>query len=144
MLKLGHRLAAAARERGVLHADASVWFGTNLSEADFGPKRGDWTIVVASYLFASPSLNVQKLMVEILGAIDCVGPGPAAVLYTNSAQERWNLSYPEFRDRLVDAGFGVVADDTAELAGDRGSRTLRYALLFRPETRTIDLGTPEP
>jgi SAM-dependent methyltransferase len=144
MLRLGARLARGSWERGGLHPESSCWFGTSLNEAVFGPIRGDLTIVVASYLFASPSLDVSSLVEEVLAAIRRVGLGAAAVLYTNSSRPSANASYPEFRDRLVAAGFEVTVDETEEFQDTLHPRHLRYALLFRPEQTAIDLGASLP
>ena len=143
MRTLGARFAAAARDLNGLHSGSTFWFGDNFDAADFGRIRGDLTIVVASYLLASPTLNVQELVAQIVAATARIGPGPVAVLYTNSAMAHANVKYPEFRDRLTAAGFEVIVDDVEKFVDtEKDPKLLRYALLLKAEQTTIVWGTP--
>jgi len=142
MCALGERFAAGARERGQLHAQTSLKFGDELTRVDFGPVRGDTTIAVASYLLASPTIDVDELVTSLCDAFARIGPGPAVVLYTNSAHPIPNKKYPEFRDRLVAAGFEVVVDATEMFLKTGSPKELRYALLRRPANLTLNLSNP--
>ncbi|MCX4140483.1 hypothetical protein M0D68_19955 [Paraburkholderia sp. SEWSISQ10-3 4] len=138
MLRLGCSLAQEAKDRDAMHPQTSLLFEQNLGGLDFGPARGEWTIVVASYLLASPTVDARALVSDIVVALQRVGPGPVAVLYTNSANEFADAKYPEFRDAFVEAGFQVEADAT-ELFTDTSKepKPIHYALLCRPERTTI-------
>jgi SAM-dependent methyltransferase len=139
MRVVGQDLFNAAREIKAISPRTSCFFGESLDKADFGLPRGDLTIVVASYLLASPSLSVPVLIEQILNALIKVGPGPVAVLYTNSGQPHLNTKYPTFRDGLKDAGFEVKADVTETFFGTKSPKLMKYALFFRPANTTIDL-----
>lgn len=138
MRRLGQTLACRAREYGGLHERTTFWFGDSLANAAFGPIRGEPIIVVASYLLASPTLDVQALVGEIDSSINRIGPGLAAVLYTNSAMAFATKKYPEFKTALLERGFQVMAD-SIELFSDTDAapKKLHYALFVRPATNSI-------
>lgn len=139
MLRLGERLAREADRVGAFHPLATYWFGENLSAANFGPVRGEWTIVIASYLLASPTLDVHMLVRDILEALDRVGPGPVAVLYTNSASANARAKFPAFQEALLEGGFELAIADTERFTDTSKSPTaLHYALFHRPAAQTID------
>jgi SAM-dependent methyltransferase len=131
MCDLGARLVKAADRLGGLNARTTCEFGADLDNINFGRIRGDLTIIVASYLLASPTLNANLLVNKVLRALDRIGPGPAAVLFTNSAVPHLNTKYPEFRDALCDAGFIIEVDDTELFTPTKNPKELRYALFFR-------------
>lgn len=131
MCELGARLAEAARRRHGLNPRTTCIFDDDLDNINFGSIRGDLTVVVASYLLASPTLDVKVLVSKVLNALKRIGPGPAAVLFTNSAAPHLNTKYPEFRDSLVKAGFTVEADATELFLPTKNPKDLRYALFFR-------------
>lgn len=136
MCQLGARLAEAAQRHGGLNARTTYSFESDLKNIEFGPIRGDLTIVVASYLLASPTLDVKHLVEELSHTLARIGPGPAAVLFTNSAAPHLNTKYPEFRQALCDAGFIVEVDDTEFFTKTKNPKDLRYALFFRkPQTK---------
>ncbi|MDR5766148.1 MULTISPECIES: class I SAM-dependent methyltransferase [unclassified Caballeronia] len=137
MLRLARRLEEAAEARSALHPRSSVWFGNDLAAADFGPVRGEWTIVVASYLLASPTLDVEELVADILVTLDRVGPGPVAVLYTNSALPFNRAKFPAFLDGLRTGGFDLFIEGTETFDDtDKRPTELHYALIYR-QARTI-------
>src|SRR5262249_19039003 len=122
MLELGRSFADAARARGGCHPDTKCDFVEDLDAIDFGPVRGDLSLVVASYLLASPSLDVTDLVRTVLEALDRIGPGPAAVLYTNSAIPTLNTKYPLFRRGLVGGGFEVQVESVEMFRATRNPR----------------------
>lgn len=139
MLTLASKFATSAKQKGAFHEDTSWSFGDDLNSIDFGPSRGELNLVVASYLLASPTLNVEDLVVELLEALQRIGPGPAAVLYTNSAHPIPNVKYPRFRDLLVEGGFEAYVDDVETFWETKNPKALRYALFFKPPQTTISI-----
>ncbi|WP_321804278.1 hypothetical protein [Burkholderia sp. BCC1988] len=140
MLELGGVLATGARHRGAFHPLTTWAFGQSLDELDFGPVRGEWVVVVASYLLASPTLVVDELVASILGALTRFGPGPVAVLYTNSANAAARAKFPAFRDSLMREGFEVKADFVERFVDTtKTPKDLHYALLFRPAQNIINM-----
>ena len=80
----------------------------------------------------------------MLRALDRIGPGPAAVLYTNSAKSGPNIKYPRFADALIAAGFEIKVDQVERFEQTRNPADLRYALLFRPASIRIKVRRDEP
>ncbi|MCA7968372.1 class I SAM-dependent methyltransferase [Burkholderia sp. AU39826] len=140
MLDLGELLATGAKERGAFHPQTTWTFGNDLDDFDFGPVRGEWTVVVASYLLASSTIDVDALVRAIEAALKRIGPGPVAVLYTNSANTTARAKFPAFRDALVRGGFEVWADDIERFVDtEKTPKDLHYALLFRAAQNTIPM-----
>jgi SAM-dependent methyltransferase len=139
MRVLGERFAEQARSRGALHRDTTYWFGANLDTIDFGPIRGDLTVAVASYLLASRSLNIADLLASLFQGLQRIGPGPVAVLYTNSAEPGPNIKYPAFRDGLKANGFEVYVDYVEVFRGTKTPKKLRYALFFKRANTKVQL-----
>ncbi|TAM33250.1 MAG: hypothetical protein EPN68_01835 [Rhodanobacter sp.] len=140
MSRLGQTLADGARASGGLHELTSIWFGDNLANADFGPVRGEPTIIVASYLLASPTLDSRALVGELEDALNRVGPGMAAVLYTNSAMAVATQKYPAFKAALMERGFQEKVDCMERFTDtDKEPKQLHYALFVRPATTTIQI-----
>ena len=144
MGELGQRLLAAARQAGALYHATTCEFGADLDAIDFGPARGDLTLVVASYLLASPTIDVMELVAAVSRAVDRIGPGPVAILYTNSAQPGPNRNYPAFRDALIEAAFELKQDAVERFAKTRTPADLRYALFYRSENTEISITGSTP
>jgi len=144
MLALGKRFADSAARRGAFHARTTCCFKEDLEGHHFGKERNDLTIVVASYLLASPTIEVGVLVSDILGALERIGPGPAALLYTNSAKDWPNRSFDQFKAALVAGGFTVVLDEVERFEKTRTPADLRYALFTRKASATISLGGGGP
>ncbi len=142
MRDLGLRLANATRAQGALHTRTKYQFIYDLNQVDFGPIRGNLTLFVASYLLASPNLNIEALVKDIVNAHDRASLGPAAVFYTNSARAEARAKYPEFRDRLIASGFKLVVDhvdlftETTKVPTD-----VHYALFFKPANLNVRRGS---
>lgn len=140
MLRLGALLAEEAAKLDAIHPLTSVTFAQSLSDISFGPARGEWTIVVASYLLASPTVDPGGLVADILTTLERVGPGPVAVLYTNSANRYADAKYPEFRDTLIKAEFDVRADAVERfLDTTKEPKDMHYALFYRPAKNTLNV-----
>jgi SAM-dependent methyltransferase len=148
MLDLSNRLFKAAQTNGGIHADTSAWFGSALTKANFGKITGALSIVVASYLLASPSLDVNQLVLEVVGALKRIGPGPAAVFYTNSALPDLNHKFPAFREAFEQAGFTCLRDSTSLFTDTKTPKELRYDQTTNPLTASLreirNAGLPEP
>lgn len=140
-------------------------FGESLAEAatrSFGesmpPVRRYWTddllacvwpfapgwrpiIVIASYLLASRTLRVTKLVGDLGKFLNKVGRGEVTVMYTNSDRDDRNRNYPQFRDRLQELGFDEVVYDHGRIRAERTRRyrRLRYGLFYRPRRTTLPL-----
>jgi hypothetical protein len=142
MRDLGTRLASAAFSNGGLHRSSICHFHKNLTEVDFGQVRDRLTIIVASYLFASPTLDAAELATTVLDTLKKIGPGPAAVLYTNSAAPGANVKYPAFQEALLSSGFQTVVDKIERFTGTKTPKDMRYSLLFRPAAMTIPIRKP--
>ena len=139
MCALGGDLARAAREEGGLSPAVSVQFTDSIEVIDFGAARLGRTIVVLSYLLASDSLNIQTIVRQIVEACNRIGPGPVAVLYTNSGFAARRASFPEFDGRMQAAGFKCVVVDFEMFEDGNKSRHIHYALFTRVPM-TISLG----
>ncbi|ATB32291.1 hypothetical protein [Melittangium boletus] len=137
MRGLGARFAETAKRLGAFHPNATWSFGQNLDIHDFGRIRGDLTLVVASYLLASPTVDVESLVGSVVNAVNRIGPGPAAVLYTNSAKPGPNKKYPSFSKALRESGFELKRDHVELFQKTKNPADLRYALFFRPATTVL-------
>jgi hypothetical protein len=135
MRDLGERLASSAQDFGSLNCSDRQWV------ADFDDikwqRPPDWRpiLVIASYLLASPTLDVAAFVQNIDVVCKLFGRGPVTVLYTNSPLPWPNRNLDLFRNCLRGVGFKIVADDKGEITIDRYSevrtRGLRYALFHR-------------
>lgn len=131
MCSLGVELSDAALAAGGLSPQTQVNFTCSIDTIDFGQPRLGWTVIVLSYLLASSSLNIELIVRQIVNACDRIGPGPIAVLYTNSAQAERRAAFPEFQSRMVDAGFKCEVVDTELLTDGEKPRKIHYALFTR-------------
>lgn len=131
MRTLGCELAHAAMDASGLHPGASIAFVASLDYFDFGSSRAGWTIVVLSYLLASPTIDVALLVRQIVDACNRIGPGPVALLYTNSARDEARAAFPEFCDRLQAEGFLLNIGETETLTDGEKPRNIHYALFTR-------------
>ncbi|GLZ21962.1 hypothetical protein Bpla01_54910 [Burkholderia plantarii] len=131
MCALGHELALAAQGAGGLSPQTRVSFAGSINSIDFGQPKLGWTVVVLSYLLASASLNIELIVREIVDACGRIGPGPVAVLYTNSALPERRLAFPEFQSRMEAAGFKCEVVETELLTDGDRPRNIHYALFTR-------------
>ncbi len=131
MRAFGGELVEAARNEAGLSSEAQVYFTGSIDTFDFGQSRSGWTVVVLSYLLASASLDIEQLVRQIVNVCRRIGPGPVAVLYTNSAQADRQKAFPEFQSRMVDTGFQCEVVDTELLTDGKRGRNIHYALFTR-------------
>ena len=146
---------------GVDRADSMRRLGLRLACSDLVPGRvtSGWApdigsvewqhppgwrevIVIVSYLFASPTLDAEAMFRDLDSLFRRLGQGAVTLLYTNSTREEPNRQYPVFRERLVETGFQVCAEDQGEIVVERSNRPrkLYYALFRRPRRRRLLLG----
>ena len=144
MHRLGARLACAAEQVHGLPRIRCHW-ATDLPTVPWDDPPG-WrpVFVIVSYLFASPTLDVDTLVVGLDELLPKLGRGSVTVLYTNSARDDANREFPIFRSMLHDRGFELRVDGVADIDIARGfvmkNRRLRYALFHRPSRKTLKLG----
>lgn len=144
MRRFGENLASAAERLGEMPRIRRHW-SSGIPEVRWAPAQS-WrpVIVIVSYLLASPTLDVIRLIAELEGLLDQIGRGSVTILYTNSPKAGANRSFPPFCEALLQAGFRLFADDTGlieiERRGGPKNRNLRYALFHRPERRVLSLG----
>ena len=151
---------------GIDRAASMRRFGEQLASSDLMPvsvtrqwaadidcvtwTRPGWReiIVIVSYLFASPTLDVGKMFSSLNTLLDRFGHGAVTLLYTNSKHGAANLLYPSFESKLVEVGFTIWAGGAGdeglgeimiERSGTPKPRRLRYALFRRPPGRTLPL-----
>ena len=140
MCSFGGELAEAAKAFGGLSPETAVRFFSSIDDVDFGTTRSTWTVVVLSYLLASKSIDVNVLVRQIVGACNRIGPGPVAVLYTNTSRKEAIEAYPAFQRAMTEAGFNVKNEDKEVLNLDGKERKLHYALFVRLGGREIPIG----
>ena len=143
MRRLGKRLAAAAEMVRELPRIRRHW-AADVPSAPWNEAPG-WrpVIVIVSYLFASPTLDVDALVLDLDRLLAKLGGGSVTILYTNSTRDEANRNFPTFRTMLRERGFDLRTEDTGEIEVERGQvvriRRLRYALFYRPEQQTLPL-----
>ena len=96
-------------------------------------------MAVLSYLLASDSLNIETLVGQLLRACDRIGPGPVAVLYTNTSREAAGAKFPELEERLLAARFVKTVDDRELLDDGDRPRPVHYALFVRLAGAPMDI-----
>lgn len=136
MRRFGDRLAIAARTCDDAPQFRAVW-AADLSSVPWNdPPRWRPVIVIVSYLFASPTLDVGVMGNQLEDLFQKFGCGEVTVLYTNSAKPRLNLPLQEFCSRLEIAGFQSESDYNATIEVERSAewkpRSFRCALWHRP------------
>lgn len=131
MCTLGAELAEAAKEVGGLNVLTSVGFTDSADHIDFGRTRSGWTVVILSYLLASDSIDVELLAKQIVNACNRIGPGPVALLYTNTVRDEARAAFPAFRDLMVAAGFTINVEAIEVLTDGDKPRNIHYALFHR-------------
>lgn len=140
MCAFGEQLAEGAKAAGGLSSETTVRFFSSTDDIDFGAKRSTWTIVVLSYLLASKSIDVDVLVRQIVDACDRIGPGPVALLYTNTSRREATEAYPAFQEAMTEAGFTMKIQDREVLDLEGKNRNIHYALFARLGGRGIPLG----
>ena len=141
MRRLGARLARS----DLVPARVTSRWARDIGSVDW-PRPPGWreVIVIVSYLFASPTLDVEAMFSDLDSLFHRLGRGAVTLLYTNSTREKANHPYQAFRERLEETGFHVYAEDQGQIVVERRNRpqerTLNYALFRRPPRPTLQLG----
>ncbi|MCY4210947.1 MAG: hypothetical protein OXE97_07910 [Gammaproteobacteria bacterium] len=144
MRRLGERLAAAA-EQFKTGIQISRHWSSGISSISWNqPPSWRPVFVIVSYLLASPTVNVNELLNDLMQLLTKLGQGPVTILYTNSQQPEANKQFPDFARILSNAGFSEIEDDIGgirveRMSGPRG-RKFRYALFHRSAQNTLTLG----
>ena len=143
MRRLGKRLAAAAEMVRELPRIRRHW-AADVPSVSWNEAPG-WrrVIVIVSYLFASPTLDVDALVLDLDHLLTKLGRGSVTVLYTNSTRDEANRNFPKFRTMLCDRGFRLHTEGEGSIDVERRQdvriRRLRYALFYRSEQPTLQL-----
>ena len=139
MRRLGERLASS----DLVPASVTRQWTSAIDRVKWSKRGWREVIVIVSYLFASPTLDVGKMFHALNTLLDRFGHGAVTLLYTNSMRAEPNRRYPAFRSKLKEVGFRVCAEGQGEIlverSGGPGPRTFRYALFRRPPRRTLPL-----
>ncbi len=143
MREFGERLATAAEDLKEMPQVRRHWTVDLPSFSWSAPPGWRPVIIIASYLLASGTLDVKKLVGELQALLPQFGHGQATLVYTNSVCDKANESFPVFRNELGGLGFELLVDKKGEIMIERRSvpkdRKLRYALFHRPPQTTLQL-----
>ena len=140
MCAFGGQLAEGAKAVDGLSSETTVSFFSSTDDIDFGASRSTWTIVVLSYLLASKSIDAEVLVRQVVDACNRIGPGPVALLYTNTSRKEATEAYPAFQKAMTEAGFTVKIEDKEVLYLEGKERKLHYALFVRLGGQEIPIG----
>ena len=138
MRKFGDRLANAAMKDESVPRVEHIWTDTLESVPWDSAPNWNPVFVIVSYLFASSTLEINKLVERLNCLLKRLGRGPVTVLCTNSARKEFNQNFEIFSNELQKLGFNLHADDTGTIDETSGKKPieLRYALFYR-ETQSI-------
>lgn len=144
MHRLGARLALAAEQVHELPRISCRW-ATDIRTVPWDyPPGWRMVVVIVSYLFASPTLDVATLVAGLDDLLEKLGRGSVMVLYTNSVRHDANRQFPIFCSMLHGLGFEMPVSKLGDIEVERrfvtNNRQLRYALFHRPSQRTLELG----
>jgi hypothetical protein len=138
MCRLGERLAIATVQSRRLEI-TRIW-AAGLDEVQWRePPQWRPVIVIVSYLLASPTIHTVALATDLDKLLKRIGRGPLTLLYTNSVYPDKNVHFPPFRGALEPIGLKLIKDEIGAIETNRGTRTLRYALFYRPAQDTLEL-----
>ena len=140
MRALGERFATAMEHFADAPRIERHWAST-MSEIHWQrPPTWRPTLVIVSFLLASHSLDPEVLVKELDELLARVGRGETTLIYTNSAREGPNRSFPAFRNALAHSGFRLLTDAMGTVETRHRTLELRYALFHRRQRRTLTLG----
>lgn len=140
MRQLGERFACEAEAVDDLPKIDRFW-ASSIADVEW-PQPPGWrpVVVIASFLLASPTLDVEDLVDALNDFLDRLGRGETTLIYTNSTKPGPNRNFPAFRAALEQMGFRLRADDVGVVSTERRNLELRYALFHRAQRRTLRLG----
>lgn len=132
MIDFGDELAQEAIARGYMHIDSKIDFANDLSTVDFGPLRAaETTVVVLSFLLASESIDVRKLVDDIVSACNRIALGRVIVLYTNSARESARRNFAPFKTEMMQNDFHLKIEEVEQFEDTAKPRPIHYAVFIR-------------
>lgn len=128
MRRFGDEFAVAARTSGDAPQFSAVWAADLTSIPWSDPPRWRPVIVIVSYLFASPTLDVDALVNQLVALWSRLGRGEVTVLYTNSIWAGPNLPLARFHERLTAEGFRRWSDHKETIKAERstGPKTIDF------------------
>ena len=140
---LGKQLASAAAHVHELPRIRCCWAIDIPSVSWDDPPGWRPVIVIVSYLFASPTLDVATLVDGLDELLPKLGRGSITVLYTNSARDDANRQFPSFCSMLRARDFELRVSEVGDIDVEREhalkNRRLRYALFHRSSQHTLKL-----
>lgn len=139
MRELGEQLASAADAMDGMPTIRRHWVADVLDVSWQQALGWQPVIVIVSFLLASPTLKIHRLIERLEQLLSRLSRGPTTVLYTNSPRAGPNRGFAVFRDTLLALSYQLVADDTGKVHIERRDREVRYALFHRAEQRTLEL-----
>jgi hypothetical protein len=139
MRELGESLAQGAQSYGYLQSIPRIWTATAEPAVWRDPPGWRPVLIIASYLLASPTIDVRGMFSATLSLVDSVGRGPVIVLYTNSIKPGPNARFALLERILLEKGFSLYAAEEGAVPHRGGSRSLRYALFYRGQRDTLAL-----
>lgn len=143
MLKLGKHLVACAKSHDHMLGVRSQC-ATKISSISWSNAPA-WrpVFVIISYLLASPTLEVERLVTDLNKLLGRIGRGHVTVLYTNSPRSDPNRRFNDFSKALHDAGFGLHTDEIGKVRIESRSgpkeHELRWALFDRKAQKVLRL-----
>ena len=139
MRSLGERLAASDLVPSVVKRH---WYSDTSTVVWTQPPSWRDVIVVISYLFASPTLDTDRLHTDLVQLIKRLGQGLVTLLYINSISDDANAKFQLFREKLEDADFETQVSERIgkiQRLNAAGPHTLKYSLLRLAPRYTLEV-----
>ena len=141
MRSLGEQLASSAEQMDIVKRRWSPDISSLVWDRAPGWRE---VIVIASYLLASRSLDVETLAPELDMLLQKISFGRTIILYTNSTQREANRNFPVFSKAIQNMNFDLHVDGNGVAKakrkfGDTKNHKLRYALFVRPKQQIFPL-----
>lgn len=139
MRNLGKRLSESALIQGDFD---TAWYSDTSLVLWEQPTSWRDTLVIISYLFASRSVQIDRLSSDLIQLINRIGYGAVTVLYMNSRRESANLPMTPFEQTLEKAGFDIKESlqvGTMQRTNKAKPHTFKFALFRRPPRSKMEL-----
>lgn len=139
MLDLGERLTASNAARTHLQGVERHWV-SELSAVNWTRALGYRPVlIICSYLLASPTINPQDLVDDLVTFLKRVSRGPAYLIYTNAVGADANRHLPAFKAHLENNGFSALCDAQGAVSYGTKQRRFQYAGFFRAQSNVLEL-----
>ena len=141
MRTLGEKLADSAKQMNKVNRRWSPDISSLVWDRAPGWRE---VIIIASYLLASRTLDVETLSSELDILLKKISFGRAMILYTNSTQKEANRNFKHFSNAVQNMNFNLHVDDNGTVRANRMSggtkeHPLRYALFVRSKQDILPL-----